>query len=155
MSPNSCPVLDANWQCPTQARLPELLVPGKLLPPENNTIRCIRAPHDWWETAAFPALKRNLLNPPTELPEPAVIEAPAGKFTTTVCESRIGGEVAHTCYSAELPGMVLYEAAAGGMELTAYGSDGTSALSGDIVPYTPLPEGVKPGGSRTQINKLP
>lgn len=99
---------------------------------------------------AAPALKRNLLNPPVQLPEAATIEVPAGKFAATVYESRIGGEVARTYYSTELPGMISYEAAAGGMQLTAYGSGGKTAISGEIVPYKPLPEGVKPSVSRKQ-----
>ncbi len=94
---------------------------------------------------AAPALNRNVLNPPEILPEGKSIEVPAGSFTTTVYESKIGGDISRTYYSEELPGMVLFEGAAGGMELIAYGDDGTSAISGEIIPYTPLPEGVKPG----------
>lgn len=99
-----------------------------------------------------PALKRNLLNPPTQLTDPVTIEVPAGKFTTTVYESHISGAVAQTYYSTDLPGMISYEAAAGGMQLTAYGSGGKTSISGEIVPYKPLPDGVKPGGSPKQAD---
>ena len=91
-----------------------------------------------------PALKRNLLNPPVRLQEPATIEVAAGKFTTDVYESTIGGDKALTYYSPNLPGMIVYEASAGGMELTAFGSDGTTSIEGEIINYTPLPPGVTP-----------
>jgi hypothetical protein len=94
---------------------------------------------------AAPALKRNLLNPPSKLSDTKDIEVPAGKFTTTVYESSIGGDLSRTYYSTDLPGMISYEAAAGGMELIAYGTDGKTAIEGEITPYTPLPRGVKPG----------
>jgi hypothetical protein len=96
---------------------------------------------------AAPALKRNLLNPPSKLPDTKNIEVPAGKFTTTVYESSVGGDVSRTYYSTDLPGMISYEASAGGMELIAYGSDGKTAIEGEVTPYTPLPRGVKPGAA--------
>jgi hypothetical protein len=93
---------------------------------------------------AAPALKRNLLNPPELLTEKRIVEVPAGKFTTDVYVSNIGGDLARTYFSRDLPGMVSYEAVAGGMELIAFGDDGTTSVSGEIIPYTPLPPGVRP-----------
>lgn len=94
---------------------------------------------------AAPALKRNLLNPPTRLAEPETVEVPAGEFSTTVYESNVAGQVSQTYYSTELPGMVLFQGDAGGMELVAWGSDGETAISGEIEAYRPLPPGVRPG----------
>jgi hypothetical protein len=96
---------------------------------------------------AAPALKRNLLNPPTRLGEPKTVQVPAGEFVTTVYESRVGGDVSLTYYSTDLPGMISYEATAGGMVLVAFGNDGSSAINGEIIPYTPLPQGVRPGAA--------
>jgi hypothetical protein len=101
---------------------------------------------------AAPALKRNTLNPPTKLPEAKSVEVPAGTYTTTVYESNISGAVNRTYYSETLPGMILFENDAGGMELVAFGNDGTTAIDGEIVPYTPLPPGVKPGAAARQMD---
>lgn len=101
---------------------------------------------------AAPALKRNTLNPPTKLPEPMSVEVPAGTYATTVYESNISGSINRTYYSETLPGMVLFENDAGGMELVAYGNDGTTAIDGEIEPYTPLPPGVKPGAAARQMD---